>query len=99
MATASLMSKDLFNNSKLTRNETLNLLQLYRQKHGLSDAAFGMLLDMLKHAILPEGNTLPRTLRSFNKEMQKLSSRKVIFRGENFIIYDVRPQLTKILES
>jgi hypothetical protein len=50
----------LYSNSKLSKTQAIQLLQLYRIRHKVSDAAFGDLLEMLQRAFLPANNTLPR---------------------------------------
>jgi hypothetical protein len=50
----------LYSNAMLTRAQAIQLLQLYRIRHRVTDAAFEDLLEILQRTILPSNNKLPR---------------------------------------
>lgn len=99
LARRKLFLMQLFKGAKISLMETLQILQIYRQRHGLTDAAFQDILYLMHNFILPDGHALPLDLRTFNKRLENECPQKVIYRNKNYIVYSIREQLTEILES
>jgi hypothetical protein len=53
----------LYTHSFLSKPQAIQMLQLYRTRHRLTDAAFQDLLAMLHGAFLPQNNKLPRFVK------------------------------------
>jgi hypothetical protein len=52
----------LYTRSQLSKPQAIQMLQLFRIRHRLTDACFEDLLQLLHRSFLPEKNTLPRSV-------------------------------------
>lgn len=77
------------------------MVQLFRQKYCLSDAATDDLLHMLGAVFLPPQHEFPTTIWSFRKAVEKNSCLNVTFKStdNNFVIYDGAKQLEAIVSG
>ena len=85
--------------SRISRKSATQIVQLFRQKYRLSDAALDDLLHTLGSVFLPGEHTFPMTMWSFREVVEKNSCLDVVFTSPDnkFVIYDARKQLETIV--
>lgn len=96
-----LLRRKIIIGCRISRKSATRMVQLFRQKYRLSDAALDDLLHMLGSVFLPSGHTFPATIWSFRKAVAKNSCLDVVFTSPDnkFVIYDARKQLETIVEG
>lgn len=100
METIDPSTRRLYHNSPISLDKTLNLLQVAREKHRMTDACFECLLRLLSlGGILPRENSLPTTIRTFRKMVNIKSSIRAIEENRDFVIFDFIGQLKAIVTS
>lgn len=93
-------SRLLYHNAPISLEKALHLLQMARQQHRMTDSCFECILRLLSiGGLLPMGNTLPTTIKTFRKMISLRTSIRTIVEKEQFVIFDFVNQLKSIVTS